>query len=402
MTNSKPDIEYTMIATLIMNPSALNILPLKDEYFFHSNNRLAFKVLKQMNKDGEGISLTTFGSRFFDKGGKVSEIKALFKADNYYSEIFAETYLRQLSDELIKRTIKEKYDSLADAPKEFVEEIKKLENDFIENRPKPIGELYDEYVVEYGERKEKLKTGSVGITTGFDFIDSKCAFEEGNLIILAAKTSVGKTSLALNIAINASMYGQKVMFFSAEMTTRELLNRTFAQLTGTSSTKFKYTNADSSLQLVKNEIQACKDNLIFVEAAGMTSEDICRTARKQQNVDLIVVDYIQYLKDKVKNGTTNDRIGEITRNLKVISIELGCATLALSQVNRGAQGEPELHNLRDSGNIEQDADVVLILHRESRESVLADLTIAKNRNGQIDVGKLKFKPELTKFYERDL
>ncbi len=401
MLYAKPVTEYYMIATLIIYPQLLNVLPIKDEHFWFSNNKLAFQVLDEMNKNNEAINLITFGSRFFDKKGKVSEIKALFVRGNFYSELFAETYLRLLSDELVKRKIVEKYEKLSNAPKEFIEEIKKLEDDFIESRPKAIGELYDSYVEEYNIKKEKLKKeGAVGLITGFNMIDKGCSFEEGNLIILAAKTSVGKTSLALNIAVNTSMYGQKVMFFSSEMTIQELLNRTFAQLTGTSSTRFKYANADNSLQLAKNEINACKDNLIFIEAAGMTSDDICRIARKQKDVDLIVVDYIQYLKDKVeKSGTNNDRIGNITRNLKGIAGELRCSTLALSQVNRNVQGEPALHNLRDSGNIEQDADIVLILHREGNEDVDANLIIAKNRNGRITVGRLKFKPELTKFHE---
>lgn len=400
--NINTDIEYCMIATLIMNPALLKSLPLKEEYFFSNNNRLAFVTLQQMIWKDEEINLITFGSRFYDNNGKISEIRFLFDSNKYWSDIFAETYLRQLADELIKRKIVEKYNSLASAPKEFIEEIKKLEYDFIENRPRAIGELYDEYVEIYNERKEKLKDGHVGIVTGFNYIDKNCAFEEGNLVILAAKTSVGKTSLALNIAINAAMFGNKVLFFSSEMTIRELLNRTFSQISGISSTRFKYSNADNSLKLIKNEIEVCKNNLIFVESAGMTSEDICRLSRKEKNVDLIVVDYIQYLRDPVKNGTNNDRIGNITRNLKSIAVELKCSVLALSQVNRATNGAPELNNLRDSGNIEQDADIVLILHRENREDSIADLIIAKNRNGAVDYnGKIHFHPELTKFYEQE-
>ncbi len=117
--------------------------------------------------------------------------------------------------------------------------------------------------------------------------------------------------------------------------------------------------------------------------------------------NLIIVDYIQYLKDKPqKNATNNDRIGNITRNLHSLAQELKCSILALSQVNRATDGMPALHNLRDSGNIEQDSEIVLILHREDREDTVAQLVIAKNRNGQIRTdGKLNFNPEITKFYE---
>jgi replicative DNA helicase len=393
----KIEIEYYMIATLIMNPELLKKLPLKEDYFYHPNNLVAFQTLEAMTKNSEAISLVTFGNRFLDRGGKISEINALFRAEDYYSDLFAETYLRQLSEEFIKRKILEKYNSLKDAPKEFVEAIKKLEMDFIENRPKNIGELYNEYVEDYKKRKTKQ---SVGLVTGYNVIDKNCAFEQGELIILAAKTSVGKTSLALNIAISVAMFGQKVLFFSAEMKTRELLNRVFSQLTGTDSTLFKYANADNALTVAKQEIEPCKSNLIFVEAMGMTGEEVARTARKEKAVDLIVVDYIQYLKDKVeKGGTNNDRIGLITRTLKGLAGELNCSVLALSQVNRATVGVPELHNLRDSGNIEQDSDTVLILHREGKDSVVANFVIAKNRNGQTSKTTLKFNPKLTKFSE---
>jgi len=399
MLHSKPEVEYSMIATLIMNPDLLKVLPVKEEHFYSVNNRTALSVLKKMQGNGEEINLVSFGSRFYDEGGKISEINTLFNTDDHWSSLFGETYLRQLSDELVKRKIVQKYETFVDAPKEFIEEVKKLEDDFIESKPKNIGELYDSYVEDYNERKEKLKNGAVGVITGFKIIDEKCSFEEGHLVILAAKTSVGKTSLALNICVNASMFGSNCLFFSAEMTTKELMNRTFAQLTGASSTKFKYSNADAELVAVKKEIEACSDKLSFIEAAGMTSEDICRMARKKQDVDLIVVDYIQYLKDSVKNGTNNDRIGNITRNLKAVANELNCTVLALSQVNRNTTGAPELHNLRDSGNIEQDADTVLIIHREDRESTMADLIIAKNRNGQVYFdGEIRFNPKLTKFY----
>jgi replicative DNA helicase len=310
--------------------------------------------------------------------------------------------LKILAEELVKRKIREKYNSLAEAPAEFVEAIKKIELDFItESKPKNIGELFAEYSEKYASRKERIANGgAVGVITGFSKIDENCAFEAGGLVVLAAKTSVGKTALALNIAINAAMFGQKVLFFTAEMQVNELMHRVLAQLTGVSSLKFKYANADHSMAVATNEVEAIKDKISFIEASKITSSDICRIIEKEKDVDLVVVDYIQYLQDKVEKGqTNNDRVGQITRNLKSAAVGNSCAILALSQVNRAASGIPELHNLRDSGNIEQDSDIVLILHREDRDEVLADLVVAKNRNGAIYKTKIKFDKNLTKFYE---
>lgn len=399
----KIEIEYYMIATLILNPKLLKTLPFKSEHFYHHNNLLAYQVLKEMEKENEAISLETFGSRFWDKGGKISEIRALFSAEQYYTDLFADTYLKILAEETAKRKILEKYNDLADAPREFIEEMKKIELEFINERPKDLTELYGEYLTEYNFRKEKLKKGgSVGLITGFKYIDQNCAFDKGDLIILAAKTSVGKTALAINIAVNCSMFDQRVLFFSAEMTANAIQNRIYAQLTGVAATRFKYCNADASVMLVKAEIENCGKNLKIIEAGDLTSEDVCRIAQKESmKPDLIVVDYIQYLKDRSgKNATNNDRIGNITRNLHALAQELKCSVLALSQVNRAAVGMPELHNLRDSGNIEQDSEIVLILHREDREDTVAQLIIAKNRNGQVRTdGKLNFDRKLTKFYE---
>jgi len=399
----KLDIEYQMIATVILCPELIKTLPIKQEHFYQQNNNLAFKVLKKMDDDGESITLVTFGSRFWDVKGEITEINALFGNDFYYSSSHAETHLKILAEETAKRKILEKYNTLADAPLEFIDEMKKIELDFIDQKPKSLYELYDGYVEEYEERKIRLKEkGATGLLTGFKMIDEQCGFEQGNLIILAAKTNVGKTALALNFAVAAAMYEQKVLFFSAEMTKRELMGRIFAQLTGISATRFKYATADYALKSARIEIESCGKYLKIVEAANMTSDDVCRISRQEQGrgkIDFVVVDYLQYMKDPIGKNTNNDRIGNITRNFKGLAMELECPVLALSQVNRATKGVPELFNLRDSGNIEQDSDIVLILDREDRDDIVADLIVAKNRNGQLIKTQLKFQPELTKFTE---
>ncbi|HEC64932.1 hypothetical protein LCGC14_1098190 [marine sediment metagenome] len=402
--SNKYNIERLFIQQLIVYPEFLNTLNIKPEHFYHNNFRVAFEVLEKMNDAKEKIVYHTLFARLAEYKGVCSEI-ALDEAHDFTSYALAETNLKILAEECAKRKIWKQYNKLGDAPLEFIAGVKKIELEFVEQKSKPLGEVFKTFKENYAIRKEKLKSkGSIGLITGFSVIDDNCPFDEGHLVILAAKTSVGKTALALNIAVNAAMFKQKALFFSAEMTLNELMTRTLAQLTRVSSTKFKYANADHSMAIAENEIKACEDNLSFIEAGGMTSDDICRVARQENDkIDLIVVDYVQYLKDRVeKGGTNNDRIGNIVRNLKGLAMELGCTVLALSQVNRATTDAPQLHNLRDSGNLEQDADAVLILHRESKEDTIASLVVAKNRNGKIVTdGKLMFKPELTKFYEKD-
>lgn len=401
------EVEYKMIAVLLYYPELLKRLTLKEDHFYILTTRLAYQVLSQMQVEGEAVDLITFSHRYYDKGGRVSEISSLFTVDSFqFSFGHAETYLKILAEELVKRKIMQKYENFKDAPLDFIEEVKALELEFISpTKAKDLTELYDEYVTEYAERKERLKSGgSVGLITGFKYIDENCPFDKGDFIILAAKTSTGKTALALNIAINCAMYNQRVLFFSAEMTARALQDRIYAQLTKTAATSFKYCNADHSLRQAAIEIKDRGKNFKIIEAGRMTSNDICRLVRREAvelPPDLIVVDYLQYLRDPVGKGmTNNDRVGQITRNLHALAQELKCSILGLSQVNRATTGEPELHNLRDSGNLEQDSEIVLFLYRESREDTTAKLIIAKNRNGKlVQPGELRFDPNLTKFYE---
>lgn len=400
----KQDIEYYTIASLLTNPRQLDVLPLKEEHFYCADTNLAYKTMRSMRDDGEEINLVTFGGRYHDAGGKISAITSVLSDFSNVSDIYLGSYLKQLAEELAKRKIHFEFQNMENAPLDFIAKVKKIEMDFIHGAPKSVSDLHDEYMARYKEKKERSKTGGIGVITGFKAIDNACPLEPGALTILAAKTSIGKTALALNISVNSAMFGHKVLFFSAEMGVFSLMDRMYAQLSDTSSTKFKYANADAALALVKNEVNHCGENIKFIEANHYTSEDICRVSHQQSSLfkpDLVVVDYIQYLRDEAgKSGTNNDRIGKIVRNLKGLSIELGCSVLALSQVSRAADGIPQLHHLRDSGNLEQDADVVLILHRDDRDSVDAKLVIAKNREGMADLKQdLKYKPSITKFYE---
>ena len=400
----KYDVEKTLLQQLLTYPDLMGKLNVKSDHFYHKNFEIAFETMSEMRKKGEKINWVTWGSRFYDRGGMVSEVSAVIDVD-FISYVYAEVNLKILAEELAKRRIMKKYGELSSAPLEFIQEVKKLELEFIENKPATIGEEFDKYKIETDERREKRKEGKpICLATGFKFIDERIGLEKGNLVVLAAKTNVGKSAFALNIAVNSAMFGSRVLFVSSEMTIGRLMDRVCAQLTGVSATRFKYANADLSMPLVENELKEIGDKIKFLYLPQGTSEEICRIAQRESqlhNIDLIVVDYIQYLKDAKGNSETEStRVGNITRNLKGLAGEIGCVVLALSQVNREAKGRPALHNLRDSGCIEQDADVVLILHRENKDDVVAELVAAKTRDGESGQEiRLKFKPELTKFYE---
>lgn len=403
--------EYFTITAAVSRPDFLKKVNLKEEHFFHPSTRRAYNALKTLIANDTPITLVNFGSELYDQKGKVSEFSA--NIDPLSENNSEKSFLSNVKMMAKYCALRKVYDILSDfnGSKEAVEGIiakaKEIENDFITPKAKDVDESFADFMSHYADMKKSLAEGrTASLVTGFKSLDDIYMIEEGNLVIIAAKTSVGKTAFSLNVAVNASMYDQKVIFVSAEMTQREIYGRVISQLTGVSASRLKTGQADAALALARNQLPK-RDNFKVVEAGNMSSTDIaqvCReTAASSGKIDLIVVDYIQYLKDPMKSGqTNNDRIGQITRNLKGLAMELRCPVIALSQVNRTAEGLPQLHHLRDSGNIEQDADMVMILHREEQGGVkqpATQLVIGKNRNGATGSAKLIFDAQTTKFTE---
>lgn len=385
--NYAPEIERIVIGSIILKPELLLKYPIVEDLFYQSNLKLLLKTIILMLKNKELINLPTLAVRFREVGGTASLISSLLVDTENLGEAFIPQYLRILFSERAKRKIKDKFETIEDAPAKFLEEIKDIEQDFSLAEGETLADSMESFINQYEKYKTKYKTtGSVGIITGFNFIDENCPLVDGSLAIIAAKSSVGKTALALNMAVNAAFFDEHVIFFTAEMTKHEIITRALSQITNTHASLFKTGGADEALSKYKNDINKYGKNLKFVEAGAMTSIDICRVARQEaahKKPAMIVIDYIQYLKDPLSsNQTNNDRIGNMTRAFKALALELKIPIIALSQVKR-TTGIPSMSDLRDSGNIEQDADIVLILHRELRESTKANLIIAKNRNGAV-------------------
>jgi len=256
---------------------------------------------------------------------------------------------------------------------------------------------------------EQRKTGKLeGVPSGIKALDNKLngGFKQGDLILIGARPSIGKTSLALSIAYNASRKRKNVLFFSIEMSSIDIYDRLLSYITnkrcndiiqGTVSTKV----------LKKAYVKAKKLNLSIVELAKATSEEVIEVVKSkliEEKIDLIVVDYLQYLRDSEgKNGNSASRIGKISKNLKMLARMTNIPVISPVQLNRKSEGrtnkKPELFDLRDSGDLEADADVVMLLSRSLTEEYRerADLEIAKNRKGETGLLKLKFNSKTTRF-----
>lgn len=259
--------------------------------------------------------------------------------------------------------------------------------------------------------EERHKGGGLtGISTGYRDLDSALGgFTDGALIILAARPAMGKTAIALNMALTAVMAGRPVAIFSLEMNATELGMRLVASSSRVPTNKpaNSYSAGDHA-RLFRAAGEVGKAPLTIVDSSMLTSSELRSHARKlrsQGKMDMLIVDYLQLM---TGDGESREReIGEISRSLKLIAKELAIPVLALSQLNRGVEARsekrPTLSDLRDSGSIEQDADVVLFLYRDevynqaTEDKGIAEVLIAKNRQGATTKARLRFDAPTQRF-----
>lgn len=268
----------------------------------------------------------------------------------------------------------------------------------------PIGDAAGEALEEI--LKARLSGGLGGVSTGFDQFDSFFGgMGKGELILLAARPSIGKTALAVQIAMHAARAHGTVLLASLEMKGRDLALRMMARDTNISVRDLRagqVIDADVEvLQQCVDQLRQTDVNLLY--SRFVTSEKIRAAARLQQSLSglsLVVVDYIGLVKSAERNKSSYDRVSESCAAMKDLALELDIPVLCLAQLNRVAEKEkPGIHHLRDSGNLEQDADVIWLLHRESRASKEAVIQVAKARQGATGDHKLAFEPATTTFTE---
>lgn len=266
------------------------------------------------------------------------------------------------------------------------------------------------------EKLEELQTNGsaiTGVATGLADLDKKLAgLQKGNLVVIAGRTSMGKSALATAIATHVGLQHGPVALFSLEMSRREVAQRILCSYGKIDSLKLK--TGQVMEQNWSDLTQAAGDlyNLpLFVdEAAGVSVMEMrakCRRLQRSQGLELVIVDYLQLMHGRRNPENRQTEIAEISRSLKGLAQELDLPVIAVSQLNRQLETRtdkrPQLSDLRESGAIEQDADVVILIHRderyndESKERGIAQLMIAKHRSGPTGVVKVAFQEDYTKF-----
>lgn len=275
----------------------------------------------------------------------------------------------------------------------------------------PIKDVFDSLAMKLTNKSQGKEDG---VKTGFVDIDKLIhCLQKKSMIVLAARPSVGKTALALNIAKNVitSKDNKPVLFFSLEMSREEIGKRLLSDITGMSSTKFGTGFCNNNVLIQK--MGETKGLPLFIDETPVTTifeiKAKAKYFNKKKPIGLIVIDYLQLINGSDKRIPREQQIAEISKGVKSMAKELDVPVLVLSQLNRSAEKEnrePRLSDLRESGSIEQDADVVLLLSKKINDKEeenpysdndLRTLIVAKNRNGEVGVTTLLFEKQFTRF-----
>ena len=282
----------------------------------------------------------------------------------------------------------------------------------------PIGEVVIANMEKINELQQHDGT-LTGVPTGFRDLDEVTnGLQRSDLILVAARPAMGKTAFTLNIAQNVAIKNkQTVAFFSLEMSKEQLVGRILSSVSGVSSENLRKANLDQEqwAAVIQAADAMSQAPLYIDDTPGLTVQDMrskLRRLKVEHGLDLIIVDYIQLMQGRVGNRGSENRqqeVSEISRNLKLIAREMNVPLIALSQLSRSVESRPDkrpvLSDLRESGSLEQDADIVAFLYRDkyydenSEKGDITEVLIRKHRNGAVKTVELVFRGELTRFMD---
>ncbi len=384
------EAEQAVLGCILIEPSCISqvLIMIKPEYFYLPQHKAIFTVMQEIDTIG----------------GKVDPLIVLerLKNDKVYDDATGKTYLYQLAQavpstdnvESYCKIIREKFyirtlisvskdiiedsvssDSSADLLLDSAEQrIYDIRQGKVTSGPTRIGDIivndvYDKLQKLSSEDAEQYK----GYTTGFSDLDKVITgLNRSDLVIIGARPAMGKTSLALNMARNTALLGKKkVLFFSLEMTKQQLAERVLSTEARVQSTKMRTgeISGEEWERLATATAILSKCDLYFDDTSNMTVPEMKSRIRRLRDVDAVFVDYLQLMKSGVRSDNRVQEVSEITRSLKLMAKDLNIPVVVLAQLARSTEGRgkshrPQLADLRESGSIEQDADIVIMLYRE--------------------------------------
>ncbi len=424
------EAEQAVIGSMITDRDAVisAVETLKPDAFYRDDNKAIFEAILNLYKKAEPIDIITLKDELesmnkFEQVGGYEYLASL--PEKVPTTANVQKYIKIVEEKSILRNLIKTANeiiSLGYDPTEDVEDImdsaeKKIFDIMQSKNQKGYTPIKDALVESFAKLEElyNRKQYITGVSTGFIALDHKTAGLHGSeLILVAARPAMGKTAFALNIATNAAVRGKvPVAIFSLEMSKDQLVNRILCSEAMVDSNKVRTGKVEEGDWVkLAGAIGPLSESEIYIDdTPGISVMEIrtkCRKLKMEKNIGLIVIDYLQLIQGNNKRvGSREQEISEISRSLKILAKELDVPVIALSQLSRAVEQRPDhrpmLSDLRESGAIEQDADIVMFIYRddyynkESEKKDIAEIIIAKQRGGTIGPVDLLWMGNYTKF-----
>ena len=423
------EAEQSVIGSMIMDREAIVVASelITGEDFYNKQYGVLFETMEELNNEGSPVDLVTLQNRLREKDVPPEVSSLEFVRDlitavptsaniKYYAAIVAEKAtlrkLIRLNEEIANTCYvgKESLEFILEDTEKRVFQLvqKRNTNDFT-----PIRQVVMN-AMDRIEAASRNKGNVTGIATGFTDLDYRTAgMQPSDLVLIAARPSMGKTAFALNIAQYVAFKQNKsVAIFSLEMSKEQLINRMFSLESSVDAQKLRtgQLNDQEWERLIESAGIIGRSRLMIDDTAGITVSELrskCRKLKLENELAMIIIDYLQLMNGTGRTDSRQQEISDISRSLKALARELNVPVLALSQLSRAVEQRPDhrpmLSDLRESGAIEQDADVVMFIYRDdyynhdSEKKGVSEIIIAKQRNGPIGTVELAWLPEYTKF-----
>ena len=423
------DAEQAVLGSMLTDKDAVNaaIETLKEDAFYREDNRAIYQAIVNLYSKSEPIDIITLKDELesMDKFEQVGGFEYLASLpDKVPTTANVQKYIKIVEEKSILRNLIKTANEIIELgydPAEDVEDImdgaEKKIFDLMQSKNQKGYTPIKDVLVESFTKLEELynrKQHITGVPTGFAELDYKTAGLHGSeLILIAARPAMGKTAFALNLATNAALRGNApVAIFSLEMSKDQLVNRILCSEAMVDSNKVRTgkLGEDDWVKLAGAIGPLSEAEIYIDDTPGISVTEIrtkCRKLSIDKGIGLVVIDYLQLVQGSKRAGSREQEIAEISRSLKILAKEINVPVIALSQLSRAVEQRPDhrpmLSDLRESGSIEQDADIVMFLYRddyynkESEKKDIAEVIIAKQRGGQTGTVELLWMGQYTKF-----
>lgn len=422
------EAEQTILGAMLIDQAVISTVleKIKPESFFSEQHRSLYEIMLRMFTSGIKADIITVlneavKTKIFETAQEgrnylaalVNMVPSVDNIDSYCQIVSEKYYIRSLA--YVARDLLHEISLGQNTAQILLDSAEQKIFDIRQGKDVKGLTPISDVIFESWNRLQKItgpdKDKYLGAKTGFTLLDTiTTGLNRSDLIILAARPCMGKTSFALNIASNVARHsGKEVAVFSLEMSKEQLATRMLSTEALVDSNKLRsgHLSDNDWVRLASSADVLCGLPIYIDDTAGTNVPQLKAKLRRMKNLGLVVIDYLQLMESTVKSENQVLRISEITRNLKILAKEIDVPVILLSQLNRGVESRPDKHpqlsDLRESGSIEQDADIVLFLFRdgyynkESNEPNISECIVAKNRHGDTGSVKLIWDGQFTRF-----